>query len=177
MLLLAMCLGLRFSELIGLKWADFDWKNLKVNIRRGCVRQRVDDVKTRYSRKPLPMDPELAEVMLTWYRSAPFAAPEGWVWGSPYRNGRQPYCYTRLYEEITEAGRNAGLGEIGWHTLRHSYRSWLDETGAPMTVQMNLMRHSDIRTTLNLYGDAIPETLRAAHGKVVRMALKTANGL
>ena len=28
-----------------------------------------------------------------------------------------------------------------------------------MTVQMNLMRHSDIRTTLNLCGDAIPKKL------------------
>ena len=41
-----------------------------------------------------------------------------------------------------------------------------------MTVQQNLMRHSDIRTTMNIYGDAIPETLRAAHGKVVRIALR-----
>jgi integrase len=66
---------------------------------------------------------------------------------------------------------------IGWHTMRHTYRSWLDETGAPMTVQQNLMRHSDIRTTMNIYGDAIPDTLRKAHGKVVRMAVRAANGL
>ena len=70
------------------------------------------------------------------------------------------------------ANTAAGLGAIGWHTMRHSYRSWLDETGAPLTVQQNLMRHADIRTTMNIYGDAIPDTLRAAHGKVVRMALR-----
>ncbi len=177
MLLFDMSLGLRVSELLGLKWVDFDWDNLRVLIRRGTVRQHVDDVKTRHSRKPLPMDAALADLMLTWYRATPFAASEDWVWASPYRNGRQPYCYTRLYEEITEAGKKAGLGLVGWHTLRHTYRSWLDETGAPMTVQQNLMRHSDIRTTMNVYGDAIPETLRAAHGKVVRMALRPASGL
>ncbi len=177
MLLFDMCLGLRFSELIAVKWLDFDWQNLKVNIRRGAVRQRVDDVKTRHSRKPLPMDPQLAELMLAWYRATPFAAPENWVWASPHRNGRQPYCYTKLYEEIGEAAKKAGVGQVSWHTIRHTYRSWLDETGAPMTVQQNLMRHADIRTTMNVYGDAIPETLREAHGKVVRMALRAASGL
>jgi len=32
------------------------------------------------------------------------------------------------------------------------------------------MRHADIRTTMNVYGDAIPETMREVHGKVVKMA-------
>jgi integrase len=50
--------------------------------------------------------------------------------------------------------------------------TWLDETGAPMTVQQNLMRHSDIRTTMNIYGDAIPDSLRNAHSKVVRMVIQ-----
>ncbi|PYX84060.1 MAG: hypothetical protein DMG70_07470 [Acidobacteria bacterium] len=82
-----------------------------------------------------------------------------------------PYCYTTLYEMITEAATRAKLDGVTWHTLRHTYRSWLDETGAPMTVQQNLMRHSDIRTTMNIYGDALPATLRAANSRVARMAL------
>jgi integrase len=177
MLTFEMCLGLRFSELIALKWSDFDWENLKVHIRRGAVRQRVGEVKTSRSRKPLPMDPELAELMLTWYRTTPFAGPEDWVWASPHRNGRQPYAYSKLYGALIDASTSAGLGVIGWHTMRHTYRSWLDETGAPMTVQQNLMRHASITTTMNIYGDAIPDTLREAHGKVVRMALRPASGL
>src|SRR4051794_11073541 len=46
----------------------------------------------------------------------------------------------------------AGLGDIGWHTFRHTYRAWLDATGAPLGVQQKLMRHADIRTTTNVYG-------------------------
>ena len=172
MVMFDMCLGLRFSELIALKWSDFDWNNLKVSIRRGAVRQRVGEVKTGRSRKPLPMDPQLAELMLGWYRKTAFAGPDDWVWASPHRDGRQPYAYSKLVQALADASKRAGQGAIGWHTMRHSYRSWLDETGAPLTVQQNLMRHADIRTTMNIYGDAIPETLRAAHGKVVRMALR-----
>ena len=56
-------------------------------------------------------------------------------------------------------------------TFRHTFRTLLDETGAPMKVQQELMRHSDIRTTMNVYGKAMDESKRKAHGKVVRLVL------
>ena len=64
------------------------------------------------------------------------------------------------------------FGEIGWHTFRHTYRSWLDETGAPMKVQQELMRHASIQTTMNVYGRAMSNSKREANGKVVEMVLK-----
>ena len=57
--------------------------------------------------------------------------------------------------------------DIGWHTFRHTYRSWLDETGAPMKVQQELMRHASIQTTMNVYGRAMTETKRRANSQVV----------
>ena len=63
-------------------------------------------------------------------------------------------------------------GAIGWHTFRHTYRSWLDETGAPMKVQQELMRHASIQTTMNVYGQAMSSSKREANGKVVEMVLK-----
>ena len=55
--------------------------------------------------------------------------------------------------------KRTGLGDgIGWHTFRHSYRSWLDDTGAPLTVQKELMRHASIQTTMNVYGKAMSST-------------------
>ena len=55
----------------------------------------------------------------------------------------------------------------------HSYRMWIDAIGTPIGVQQKLMRHSDIRTTMNIYGDAATEDMREAHGKIVRLALQT----
>jgi integrase len=52
------------------------------------------------------------------------------------------------------------------HTFRHTYRSWLDETGAPMKVQQELMRHASIQTTMNVYGQAMSSSKREANGKV-----------
>ena len=40
-----------------------------------------------------------------------------------------------------------------------------------LTVQQNLMRHADIRTTMNIYGKAMTDSKRQAHSKVVEMVL------
>ncbi|WP_179638124.1 site-specific integrase [Tunturibacter empetritectus] len=55
--------------------------------------------------------------------------------------------------------------------FRHTYRSWLDETGAPMGVQQKLMRHAQISTTMNVYGNALIEAKREANAAVVRRIL------
>lgn len=62
---------------------------------------------------------------------------------------------------------------IGWHTFRHSYRSSLDHTEAPLGVQKELMRHASIQTTMNIYGKAMTDSKRQAHSRVVEMVLKS----
>jgi 2-polyprenyl-6-methoxyphenol hydroxylase-like FAD-dependent oxidoreductase len=65
-------------------------------------------------------------------------------------------------------------GSIGWHTFRHTYRSWLDDSGAPMVVQQKLMRHAQISTTMNVYGNALTEAKREANAAVVSKLLRKA---
>jgi len=69
------------------------------------------------------------------------------------------------------APSKAGIGKLGTHSLRHSYRSWLDAVGTAIAVQQKLMRHSDIRTTMNIYGDVVTDEMGQAHSKVVGLAL------
>ena len=172
MLIMCASLGLRCSELLGLKWGDFDWESLTVMVQRAIVAGRVDRVKTKYSEVRVPLDPALGEVLLNWKCRSQFQTDSDWVFASPAASGQRPYWPWRLQQlHIKPAGKRAGLGDIGWHTLRHSYRSWLDETGAPLKVQQELMRHADIRTTMNIYGAAMSESKRLANSKVVQMLL------
>ena len=83
----------------------------------------------------------------------------------PTRRTGRPYHQEEIQKRyIRKAGIAAEIGDgIGWHTFRHSYRSWLDDTGAPLTVQKELMRHASIQTTMNVYGKAMTDTKRQAH--------------
>lgn len=77
-----------------------------------------------------------------------------------------------IHEERRETAER--FDGVGWHTFRHTYRSWLDDTGAPIGVQQKLMRHAQISTTMNVYGNALMAAKREANSKVVRMALRSA---
>ena len=172
MVILDLATGLRCSELFALKWCDVLWDDLTLLVRRGIVTGVVSDVKTKYSNAGIPLDPALAEVLLNWQRKTLFKNPGDWVFASPFVAGKTPwYPWGVERRHIIPAGIRCGIGRIGWHSFRHTFRTLLDETGAPMKVQQELMRHADIRTTMNVYGKAMDESKRAAHGKVVRLVL------
>jgi integrase len=88
------------------------------------------------------------------------------------RSGTSPSCDGRkILAVMPHAWRLGKYDGVGWHTFRHTYRSWLDDTGAPVGVQQKLMRHAQVSTTMNVYGSAYMEGKREAHGKVVQMVL------
>jgi len=66
--------------------------------------------------------------------------------------------------------KRQGIGRIGWHTFRHSHSTLLHALGVDLKVQQELLRHADIRTTMNIYTQAVP-TLREANSTVVRLVL------
>ena len=172
MVIVAQCLGLRVSEIVALKWGDFDFQNLTLLVQRSIVHGRMGALKTEYSRDFVPLDRQLASVLEEWRQRAPFKEEDDWLFANP-RTGR-PYHQEQIQKKpLKKAAIAAGIGpEIGWHTFRHTYRSWLDATGAPLKVQQELMRHASITTTMNVYGRAMPDIKREANSKVVRMVLK-----
>ncbi len=169
-----MCFGLRISEALALRWSDVDWLNGKLKVERGIVCQKVDDVKTDESRQSLHISGEILDTLKLWKQSTQFSAPEDWIFASPFQIGRLPWSYDQVWREYQKAGTKAGIGGLGTHSLRHTYRSWLDAVGTPIAVQQRLMRHADIRTTMNVYGDIVTDEMAIASGKVSRLALNGA---
>jgi integrase len=172
MALVCTCFGLRISECLALKWCDVDWLNGLLRVERGIVEQNVDEVKTQESRKSLAIASDLLERFKLWKQSTDFPADNDWIFASPLKHGRLPYSYTGFWRELDRAGKECGVGHIGTHTFRHSFRMWIDAAGTTVGVQQKLMRHADIRTTMNIYGDAGPADMREAHSKIVRLALQ-----
>jgi integrase len=171
--IVALSTGLRCSELFALKWLDFDWQNLTVLVRRAIVDGVVGNVKTKYSQSGLPLDQALAEVLFNWKRESQFGQESDWVFASSQKAGELPLrSSSMLATQIKPAAKTAGIGgDVGWHTFRHTYSSLLRQLGVDVKVQQELLRHADIRTTMNVYTQAVSEQKRAAHSSVVRMVL------
>jgi len=171
MCIVAMCLGLRVSEVLGLQWTDFDFTKMQVIIRRSWVYGEVGDVKTKYSNRWMPLDQALANVLKEHkVRATSQSRGTDWVFANPQTG--MPWWPSRIVEHwLRPAGIEAGIGHIGWHTFRHSYSTLLRSLEVDVKVQQELLRHADIRTTMNIYTQAVPEALREANSKVVRMVL------
>ena len=165
MVLVAACLGLRASEIMGLQWQDFNWEDLTVYIRRGVVNGRSGDTKTEASQKSLPIDPRLARSLQELWKRTFHRSPQDWVFAN--KAGRPRGQQNILHRHLRPAALRAGIGKIGWHTFRHSYSTMLRGAGTDIKVQQELLRHSTIQSTLNTYTQAISEQKRAANTIVV----------
>lgn len=173
--LVCVCFGLRISEALALRWRDIDWLNQRLQVERGIVCQIVDDVKTPESERAMHIAPEMLEVFRNWKQASQFSTAEDWMFASPMQAGRLPWSYDQVWRVYQKAAKNAGIGGLGTHVLRHTYRSLLDAVRTPIAVQQKLMRHVDIRTTMNTYGDVVTDEMAQAHGRVVRLLLPNAN--
>lgn len=173
MVILAGCLGLGRSEFTGLKWADFNWHDASLTIGRGIVNNHVGNPKTQARRKPVPLAPELIRVLQEWRGQTPYAADSDWVFASSYNDGELPYWPDSVLKRVIQpaAKRSGLLKVVGWHTFRHSYSCLLRANHTDVKVQQELLRHSNIATTMNVYTQAVSEQKRAAHGQVVEQLL------
>ena len=144
-----------------------------MSIRRGIVEQVVDDVKTEGSAKSFDLASELLDRLKSWKQRSEFSGAEDWILASPLKLGRLPYSYTGVWRELERAAAVAKIGHLGTHAFRHSYRSWLDAVGTPIAVQQKMMRHADIRTTFNIYGDVVTDEMTTASSKVAQFVFQT----
>jgi integrase len=173
MVILAGCLGLARSEFVGLKWADIDWESATLSVQRGVVHCHVGNPKTLARRKSIPLAHNLLTIVSAFRERSAYRADTDWVFASPYKHGAEPYWPdSALQDFVKPAVVRAGITKrAGWHTFRHSYSTLLRANGTDMKVQRELLRHSNIGTTLNLYTQAVSEQKRAAHGQVVGQLL------
>jgi integrase len=140
-------------------------------VQRGIVRQHLDDVKTATSHKAITVTETMIATLKTWKQTTQFSDTENWVFASPSQHGKLPWSADAVNDAYKKAASAAKVEHVSTHSMRHTYRSWLDAVGTPIAVQQKLMRHADIRTTMNTYGDVVTDEMARAASKVAGLAL------
>ena len=176
MVFLDMPTGLRRGELAGLKWEDFDFRDLHVSVTRSLVEQQVGPVKTEASRKLMPIDEYVARDLLARYEVTPYKKPSDYVWATDAnragaKRGKQPvWLSTVMRDHIQPVARRLGINKkMSWHTFRHTFSSILKANGEDVKVVQEVLRHATAKMTLDTYTQALSPDKRAAQSKVVGM--------
>lgn len=164
MVLLDGALGLRVGKLLALHWEDINWDEKTITIQRSFTHEQLDEVKTAASNAVLALDDLILAVLKTHKATTGDSAL---LFPSP-RTGGYRSASMLLAKGLQPVAMRLKLGRVTWHGLRHSYRSWLDAKGVPVGIQKDLLRHSDVTTTMNRYGRALQPDMRIGNSAVIQ---------
>ncbi|WP_327137165.1 site-specific integrase [Streptomyces sp. NBC_01340] len=174
---LAVALGLRRGEILGLQWRDVDLDRRTLTVRttlnRGGKELYLDTTKNRRARViPIPL---MCVAPLRWQRlrQAARRGAAGADWHDSdhvftTRSGR-PIEPRNLYRSFLRIAASAGLPQVRLHDTRHGCASLLFAAGvAPRTV-MEILGHSQIAVTMNVYTHVSDDNRREAMGHMDRL--------
>jgi integrase len=169
MVFLAATTGLRVSELLALRWQDCDFEAGEIRLTRGIVRQRETMMKTEASRKPVPLDAGLADVLVQWRVQCAYNQSDDYLFASPEKDGKQPmWPNSAMEKHIRPAATRAGIEKrIGWHMFRHTFGTLVKSQGADVATTQALMRHANVSVTMDHYVQAVTPAKRAAQRGIV----------
>jgi integrase len=162
----ALAVGLRQGEALGLRWSDVDLDDGLIHVRyqlqRLDGRLQLRPVKTDKSRRTVALPASIVSKLQEHRRRQLAERPaigDGYVFasvdGSPLDAGN----VRRAYKAVLRA---AGLPDKRFHDLRHATATLLLIQGTPMRVVMALLGHSQISLTMDLYSHVLPELRREA---------------
>jgi integrase len=164
MVYLGGVLGLRWSEVAGLKVGNIDFLRNKLTIDETVAevdgRLQSADVKTDASRRTISLPPFVKEMLSEHLALTGRSTPDAYVFQAPaggpvrYRNFRM-----RVFKRAVTAAR---LDGVTFHSLRHSAGGLMRQVNVHTQVIQQRLGHSSSRTTTDIYGWVPDETDRAA---------------
>lgn len=165
-IILALYSGMRIGEISGLKWSDIDFDKEIIHVQRTVYRisksagdkmktQLVEGTpKTESSRRIIPLSQNLKKYLLNKKREMSceyVVADKGKITEPRLIN----YRFKRLLCK-------AGLENVHFHSLRHTFATRCLENGADITSLSRLLGHTSVKMTLDTYTDSMLENRRAA---------------
>ena len=182
LIVLAMTAALRRGELLGLQWGDVLLDKRRIRLARQLQRQKgyglvTRAVKTERSEAPVVLT-ALAVRALQAHRATLseerlHAGPAWRGSGDPVANDAfvfvselgMPLDPDNVYRHFQQLLRDAGMPAHRMHDMRHTTATLLQVLGTPPRVAQEMLRHSDVKTTLGVYTHADEQQqLKAADG-------------
>jgi integrase len=187
-----LAFGLRRGEALGLQWRALDWDEATLKVTHGVKRVQdrggvdrrtrlvVGELKTARSRRTLFLTPKLVELMRR-HRALQaedrMAVGEAWedhglMFPSEVGTPLDPDNVSHLFSRIC---RRSGLGHWHLHELRHSGASLMLAQGTDLYVVSEVLGHSSVAITKDVYGHLVEGQKRAA-AQLMSAALLSGTG-
>ncbi len=160
MFLTSLHTGMRSGEVIGLQQRDIDWHGKFISLRRQVVHGKVTTLKTKSSRRRVDLSDDLLKTLATLKKKRQEEALKRgskiseWVWAN--ERGQRVDIGSIKAKNFKRALRKAGLRDIRYHDLRHTFASQLLCNGANILYVSQQLGHSNPGITMKIYSHWIP---------------------
>ncbi|NCC69478.1 MAG: site-specific integrase [Clostridia bacterium] len=160
-ILLALKLGMRVGEVCALRWEDVLFDEGLLHIRRTVQRINasdggtwlyVGDPKSLDSDRKIPLTPALLELL-----SARRGADGGYIISKKPDRPVEPRTLQRHFKRTL---RKAGLRDVNFHVLRHSFATKCVDQGFDVKSLSMILGHASVSTTMNIYVHPSMERMR-----------------
>ena len=175
--------GARLGELLGISWDDIDFENNIIHIRNGLKKNKVfsedgkkiikhyfalGTLKTKKSRRDIPIN-EATVSLLRKYKlvQRSFIEDENVVTEMVFLNSKGNYCDpSKVRKAYKKYLASIEVPYIKFHALRHTFASRILEENVPPKVAQELLGHSTVSITMDIYSHVLPEVKREAMERI-----------
>ena len=171
-------LALRVSELLPLTWADLDFQDLAMYVRRAYVWGRFKVPKSKAWKAPVFHASAFGGFLLAWRDKTPFGKDTDFVFSSVMLNGKKPLSASIMVQKyLRPAAVKAGVikeGDkvrFGFHNFRHALATAPVKLKVDAKTVQGILRHEDFGTTMQLYAQSDMDAMRNAQGKFLEQLL------
>ncbi len=175
MITLAVTTGMRQGELLGLQWRDVDLEAGRVHVSRQLDRDKtLSETKTDKGRRVIDLPPFAVEALRA-HRARQLehrlgAGPEWEDHGLVFTTYQgRPLGHRNVIREYAKLLQRAGLPHVEFHGLRHTAATLMLVQGVPAKVVQEMLGHSQVSVTLDIYSHVIPGMGREAADKLQRL--------
>ena len=166
MAVIASATGMRESEVLALKWEDFDSEAQIIRVRRSLYRGKLNAPKTEGSERIIPYG-DLVRDALEGLASSKRKSPDFLFVTVPGNLFSAQQVTKRVFRPLA---RSLKIPQFSWRSFRRSAETALHTEGVPLKVQQQILGHSNPNMTL-LYADPDITQSRKAMGRLEALLL------
>ncbi|MGB7848008.1 MAG: tyrosine-type recombinase/integrase [Candidatus Acidiferrum sp.] len=161
---IAVLTGLRIGEILALRWKRIDLLGATLEVAENYSSGEFVSPKTKSSRRVIPISSALRRVLENQRACLNPASPDELVFQTPTGT---PLSDKNLYNrELAPACDRIGQPRVSWHSFRHTHQTLLHDSGASLKTSQELLGHSDLEATLNVYTHTVSDSQRNAVERV-----------
>jgi integrase len=145
--------GLRRSELLGLRWIDYDEESRTLAVTGKVIRvageglKRVDETKSAAGRRKVPL-PQFAVATLTARRQLPDVGEQSVIFPSTAGTLRDPNNFGKEWRTTRE---ELGVPEVTTHSFRKTVATLIDDDGLSARIGADHLGHTNVSMTQDRY--------------------------